>query len=107
MTEANSAGQSGVENLACSLPIIKEAEEGNRLLIIDTKTGFRLRDPMFEFFVIVVFTRHHQSWRSFPSSSIPRASFAPRWLARHSSQSAFHLSADSSGRTVFIPALPP
>ncbi len=48
MTEANSAGQSGVENLAYSLPIIKEAEEGNRLLIIDTKTGFSSRDPMFE-----------------------------------------------------------
>jgi hypothetical protein len=46
--DADSSGQSAVENLACLLPIVKEAEAGNRFLIIDTKTGFSLRDPMFE-----------------------------------------------------------
>ena len=46
--DGETAGQSGIENLACLLPIIREAEAGNKLLIIDTKSGFSVRDPIFE-----------------------------------------------------------
>jgi len=47
--DANFAGQSVAENLARLLPVIKEAETGNKILIIDTNTGggFSLRDPKF------------------------------------------------------------
>ena len=46
--DGETAGKSGIENLACLLPIIREAVAGNKLLILDTKSNFTVRDPMFE-----------------------------------------------------------
>jgi len=46
--DAETDGQSGIENLGSLLPIIKEAEAEKKLLIIDMKTGFSPRDPMLE-----------------------------------------------------------
>ena len=44
----DTGGQSGIENLACLLPIIREAEAEHKLLILDTVSGFSVRDPIFE-----------------------------------------------------------
>ena len=46
--DGETPGQSGIENLGCLLPIVAEARSMNKFLIIDTRTGFRLQDPMFE-----------------------------------------------------------
>ncbi len=46
--DASTPGQSGIENLGCLIPIITEARSMNKFLIIDTKTGFNISDPMFD-----------------------------------------------------------
>lgn len=46
--DAETPGQSGIENLGCLLPIAAEAKTMRKFLIIDTRTGFNLQDPMFE-----------------------------------------------------------
>jgi len=46
--DGETAGQSGIENLACLLPIIKEAEAGNKYLIVDITSDLNVRDPALE-----------------------------------------------------------
>ena len=46
--DGSTSGQSGIENLGCLLPLVAEAKSMNKFLIIDTRTGFSIQDPMFE-----------------------------------------------------------
>ena len=46
--DGETPGQSGIENLGCLLPLVAEAKSMGKFLIIDTRTGFCLQDPMFE-----------------------------------------------------------
>ena len=46
--DAHTFGQSGPENICCLLPLIHEAQSFGKFLIIDTKSGFTLKDPMFD-----------------------------------------------------------
>ena len=46
--DAHTYGQSGPENIGCLLPLIHEARLLGKFLIIDTKSGFTLKDPMFD-----------------------------------------------------------
>ena len=46
--DAHTYGQSGPENIGCLLPLVHEAQSFGKFLIIDTKSGFTLKDPMFD-----------------------------------------------------------
>lgn len=48
--DGETPGQSGIESLGCLLPIAAEARSMSKFLIIDTRTGFNIQDPMFEIF---------------------------------------------------------